>query len=125
MFFAKAEYETVNMDFDCYETDEDMYACIINLEAKAYIYGEMRYFSGSFCVRPDDMDSMVEVIKNTPDKHADVILKTKRGVLKDFKFDLKSVAAVLGDERFAKMELAGWGMKSKPFCEFEPECKKY
>lgn len=124
MFFAKAQYETVKLPYVCCMSNEDMYACTINLEAKGYVCGEMRYFFSSFIVGESNMRDIVTALKNAENKQADVILKIKKGNLKDFKFDLKSIAKELGDERFEKLELCGWGINSKPLCELDSQYKK-
>lgn len=124
MFFAKAQYETVKLPYVCYMSNEDMYACVINLEAKGYVCGEMRYFFACFSVGEGNMKDIVTALKSAQNKQADVILKTRKGNLKDFKFDLKSIATELGDERFEEMELCGWGINSKPLCELDSQYKK-
>ena len=44
-----------------------------------------------------------------------VILKIKKGKLKDFKIDLGSLAEVCNNEKFKSLELIGWGLNDKSF----------
>ena len=61
------------------------------------------------------IDEIVNSLKNNPDKTIKVILKIKKGKLKDFKIDLGSLAEVCNNEKFKSLELIGWGLNDKSF----------
>ncbi len=124
MFFSKAQYERVTLPYYCYISNEDIYSSSFNIEAKGYVYGELRYFVSCFSVSESDHKEMLLALKNAGNKQVDVILKAKKGVLRDFKLDIKSLADGLCDERFLKMELSGWSMNFKPLSECDPQYKK-
>lgn len=60
---------------------------------------------------------MVELIKNSADKTVKVIIKVKKGLPKNFKLDINSLAEVYNDERFKFLSLLGWGFNDKSYEE--------
>ena len=64
-----------------------------------------------------DFEQMIELLKNSKDKTVKVIIKLKKGVPKDFKIDVNSLAEVYCDERFTALSLLGWGFNDKSYKE--------
>lgn len=119
-FFSKPEYKEFNLLFEYVDYPDDYEAGSISIESCVYIEGERKYCCASFVISQkdiDEMDDMIELIKNPHEKTVKVKLKFKDGKCKDFRFDLNSLAVAYNDERFRRMELTGWSLKDKPFKE--------
>lgn len=67
--------------------------------------------------RNGDYEQMVELLKNPTNKTVKVTIKAKKGVPKNFKLDINSLAEVYNDERFKLLALLGWGFNDKSYDE--------
>lgn len=67
--------------------------------------------------RNGDYEQMVELLKNPTNKTVKVTIKAKKGVPKNFKLDINSLAEVYNDERFKLLALLGWGFNDKRYDE--------
>jgi len=130
MLFSKTEYKEIFLPFKyereepkiselqggkySYEKDE-IYRGSIGIEAYGNIFGENKYCYSLYSADEKIIDEIVNSLKNNPDKTIKVILKIKKGKLKDFKIDLGSLAEVCNNEKFKSLELIGWGLNDKSF----------
>lgn len=130
MLFSKTEYKEIFLPFK-YEREEpkiselqggkysyakdEIYRGSIGIEAYGNIFGENKYCYSLYSADEKIIDEIVNSLKNNPDKTIKVILKIKKGKLKDFKIDLGSLAEVCNNEKFKSLELIGWGLNDKNF----------
>ena len=130
MLFLKAEYKEIILPFKyereeiriselqggkySYEKDE-IYRGSIGIEAYGNIFGESKYCYSLYSADEKIIDEIVDLLKNNPDKTVKVILKIKKGKLKDFKINLDSLAEVYNNEKFKSLELLGWGLNDRSF----------
>lgn len=130
MLFSKTEYKEIFLPFK-YEREEpkiselqggkysyakdEIYRGSIGIEAYGSIFGENKYCYSLYSADEKIIDEIVNSLKNNPDKTIKVILKIKKGKLKDFKIDLGSLAEVCNNEKFKSLELIGWGLNDKCF----------
>ena len=130
MLFSKTEYKEIFLPFK-YESEEpkiselqggkysyakdEIYRGSIGIEAYGNIFGENKYCYSLYSADEKIIDEIVNSLKNNPDKTIKVILKIKKGKLKDFKIDLGSLAEVCNNEKFKSLELIGWGLNDKSF----------
>lgn len=130
MLFSKTEYKEIFLPFK-YEREEpkiselqggkysyakdEIYRGSIGIEAYGNIFGENKYCYSLYSADEKIIDEIVNSLKNNPDKTIKVILKMKKGKLKDFKIDLGSLAEVCNNEKFKSLELIGWGLNDKSF----------
>ena len=130
MLFSKTEYKEIFLPFK-YEREEpkiselqggkysyakdEIYRGSIGIEAYGNMFGENRYCYSLYSADEKIIDEIVNSLKNNPDKTIKVILKIKKGKLKDFKIDLGSLAEVCNNEKFKSLELIGWGLNDKSF----------
>lgn len=130
MLFSKTEYKEIFLPFK-YEREEpkiselqggkysyakdEIYRGSIGIEAYGNIFGENKYCYSLYSADENIIDEIVNSLKNNPDKTIKVILKIKKGELKDFKIDLGSLAEVCNNEKFKSLELIGWGLNDKSF----------
>ena len=115
MFFTKPEYVEIRLPFRFIEVPADSECGIINIEAYGSVCGKNKYcysfyeLKNSKMYRNGDFEHMVEMLKNSADKTVKVIIKVKKGLPKDFKLDINSLAEVYNDDRFKSLSLLGWG----------------
>lgn len=130
MLFSKTEYKEIFLPFK-YEREEpkiselqggkysyakdEIYRGSIGIEAYGNIFGENKYCYSLYSADEKIIDEIVNSLKNNPDKTIKVILRIKKGKLKDFKIDLGSLAEVCNNEKFKSLELIGWGLNDKSF----------
>lgn len=130
MLFSKTEYKEILLPFK-YEREEpkiselqggkysyakdEIYRGSIGIEAYGNIFGENKYCYSLYSADEKIIDEIVNSLKNNLDKTIKVILKIKKGKLKDFKIDLDSLAEVCNNEKFKSLELIGWGLNDKSF----------
>lgn len=130
MLFSKTEYKEIFLPFK-YEREEpkiselqggkysyaknEIYRGSIGIETYGNIFGENKYCYSLYSADEKIIDEIVNSLKNNPDKTIKVILKIKKGKLKDFKIDLGSLAEVCNNEKFKSLELIGWGLNDKSF----------
>ena len=130
MLFSKTEYKEIFLPFK-YEREEpkiselqggkysyakdEIYRGSIGIEAYGNIFGENKYCYSLYSADEKIIDEIVDLLKNNPDKTVKVILKIKKGKLKDFKIDLDSLAGVYNNQKFKLLELLGWGLNDKSF----------
>lgn len=130
MLFSKTEYKEILLPFK-YEREEpqiselqggkysyakdEIYRGSIGIEAYGNIFGENKYCYSLYSADEKIIDEIVDLLKNNPDKTVKVILKIKKGKLKDFKIDLDSLSEVCNNEKFKSLELIGWGLNDKSF----------
>lgn len=127
MFFTKPTYVEMQLPFRFIEIPADSECGIINIEAYGSICGKNKYcyayyeLKGSKMYRNGDFEHMVEMLKNSVDKTVKVIIKViikvKKGLPKNFKIDVNSLAEVYNDERFKSLSLLGWGLNDKSYKE--------
>lgn len=130
MLFSKTEYKEILLPFK-YEREEpkiselqggkysyakdEIYRGSIGIEAYGNIFGENKYCYSLYSAEENIIDEIADLLKNNPDKTVKVILKIKKGKLKDFKIDLDSLAEVYNNQKFKSLELMGWGLNDKSF----------
>lgn len=122
MLFEKTVYKYQEMrfildEFSDYEPDDEK--CLIDIEAYGNIDGEMKYCYSSFSLKKQEMyengdfESMLNLLRTPENKTVLVKLKYKKGIVKDFRLMLDSLAKAYNDERFLQLELTGWGLNDK------------
>lgn len=122
LFFEKPVYKYQEMhfildEFTNYEPDNEK--CLIDIEAYGNIEGEMKYCYSSFALKKQEMyengdfESMLDLLRSSEDKTVLVKMKYKKGIVKDFRLMLDSLAKAYNDERFLQLELTGWGINDK------------
>lgn len=122
MLFEKPVYKYQEMrfildEFSDYEPDDEK--CLIDIEAYGNIDGEMKYCYSSFSLKKQEMyengdfESMLNLLRTPENKTVLVKLKYKKGIVKDFRLMLDSLAKACNDERFLQLELTGWGLNDK------------
>lgn len=119
MLFAKPEYEEINLPFIFVDDPADSEAGGISIEAYGHIHGEKKYCFASYELKNSkmydngDYEQMINLLKNSSDKTVKITLKMKKGIPKDFKIDVNSLAQAYNDERFNSL----WGLNDKSFKE--------
>ena len=120
--FEKPVYKYQEMhfildDFSDHESDDER--CFIDIEAYGYIDGEMKYCYSSFSLKKQEMydngdfENLLHLLRIPGNKTVLVQLKYKKGILKDFRLMLESLAKAYNDDRFLQLELIGWGINDK------------
>lgn len=117
MFGAKVEYKEMTLPFIYDDNPEDLYAGMISIEASGVILGERKFCYASYVADLNYIDELAGLLRNGLGKTVKVIFKMKKGKVKDFKIDLDSLAEAFNDERFKKLEAAGWGLNDKSYKE--------
>lgn len=117
MFFSKAEYKELELPFVCDINPDDLYAGLVSIEAYGDVFGEIKYCYASYFVDVKDIDEITALLADTFNKKVKVIFKIKKGEVKDFKFDLKSLAHAYNDDRLINIELVCWGLNDKSIRE--------
>lgn len=118
MFFTKPEFKEIKLSFVYDNNPDDLYAGMVSIEAYGNISGEKKYCYASYLVNTEFIDEISALLNDSYDKTVKVILKIKKGKVKDFKIDLDSLARSYNDERFRSLELVGWGLNDKSFRDF-------
>ena len=120
--FEKPVYKYQEMHFildDFSECEPDNERSLIDIEAYGEIDGKMKYCYSSFSLKKQEMyengdfESLLNLLRLPHNKTLLVELKYKKGVVKDFRLVLESLAKAYGDERFLQLELLGWGINDK------------
>lgn len=120
--FEKPVYKYQEMHFilDEFSNDElDKERCLIDIEAYGKIDGEMKYCYSSFSLKKQEMydngdfESLLHLLRTPENKTVLVKLKYKKGIVKDFKLMIESLAKAYNDERFLQLELLAWGLNTK------------
>ena len=123
MFFTKPTYEEIRLPFRFIDAPADLKLGWINIEAYGNVFGKNKYCYAWYELKSAEMydngdfEQMVELLKNSTGKTVKVIIKLKKGVPKDFKIDVNSLAEVYCDERFKALSLLGWGFNDKSYKE--------
>ena len=123
MCFTKAVYEQIRLPFRFVEVPEDQELCQISIEAYGNILGKNKYcyawydLKKSNMRRNGDYEQMIDLLKNSAGKMVKVVIKIKKGIPKDFKLDIDSLAEAYTDERFKSLSLLGWGFNDKSYKE--------
>lgn len=123
MFFTKPTYEEINLPFRLIDVPDDLEAGLINIEAYGNVFGKNKYCYAFYELKSakmydnGDFEQMIELLKNSIGKTVKVIIKLKKGVPKDFKIDINSLAEVYCDERFKSLSLLGWGFNDQSYKE--------
>lgn len=118
LFFTKPEFKEIKLSFVYDNNPDDLYAGMVSIEAYGNISGEKKYCYASYLVNTEFIDEISALLNDSYDKTVKVILKIKKGKVKDFKIDLDSLARSYNDERFRSLELVGWGLNDKSFRDF-------
>lgn len=118
--FSKTEYKDVTMPFKYVESKEDIEGGCISIVAFGNVLGQMKYCYASYCLKEKamynngDYEQIINLLKNNNNnKEVKVKIIIKNDKAKDFKIDLASLADIYNDERFNKLDLAGWGFHDK------------
>lgn len=120
--FEKPVYKYQEMHFildDFLNHEPDDERCLIDIEAYGYIDGEMKYCYSSFSLKKQEMydngdfESLLNLLRIPGNKTVLVELKYKKGIVKDFRLILESLAKAYNDERFLQLELTEWGINDK------------
>lgn len=105
------------LPFKYLDSEEDRDALMITIIISDKILGKDKVCTVCYSIRMADVDSFEELIniirEKSKDKKVKVHFKVKKEDIKSFKIDLNSLASVLGDERFKRLELLGVGVKDK------------
>lgn len=123
MFFAKPTYVEMMLPFRLVENPEDSEAGCVGVEAYGNILGKNKFcyscyeLEDSRMYRNGDFGNIIELLKNSADKTVKITVKVKKGVPKDFKLDINSLAEAYDDERFKSLSLLGWGFNDKSYKE--------
>lgn len=123
MFFTKPTYEEIKLPFRLIDVPDDLEAGLINIEAYGNVFGKNKYCYAFYELKSakmydnGDFKQMIELLKNSTGKTVKVIIKLKKGVPKDFKIDINSLAEVYCDERFKSLSLLGWGFNDQSYKE--------
>ena len=123
MLFAKPDYEEINLPFIFVDDPTDSEAGGISIEAYGQIHREKKYCFASYELKNPkmydngDYAQLINLLKNSAGKTVKITLKIKKGIPKDFKIDVNSLAEAYGDERFNSLSLLTWGFNDKSFKE--------
>ena len=123
MFFTKPTYEEIELPFRYIDDPAGWGAGLIDIEAYGNVFGKNKYCYACYELKSakmydnGDYEQMIELLKTPTDKTVKVIIKLKKGVPKDFKIDINSLAEVYCDERFKSLSLVGWGFNDKSYKE--------
>lgn len=129
MFFAKPTYEEISLPFRFIDIPEDSEAGAISIEAYGNIFGKNKYCFSWYDLKDSkmyhngDFEQMIELLKNSAGKTVKVIIKIKKGVPKNFKLDINSLAEAYNDERLKSLDLLGWGFNDKSYEELTKKKK--
>ena len=127
MFFAKPTYEEIKLPFRFIDVPSDSDAGLINIEAYGNVFGKNKYCYACYELKNakmydnGDFEQMIELLKDSADKTVRVTIKLKKGVPKDFKIDVNSLAEVYCDERFKALSLSCWGFNNKSYKELSSQ----
>ena len=119
MFFTKPTYEEISLPFRLVNVPTDLELGFINIEAYGNVFGKTKYcyawykLNNAKMYDNGDFEQIIELLKSSTDKTVKVIIKLKKGVPKDFKIDVNSLAEVYNDDRFKSLSLLGWGFNDK------------
>ena len=119
--FSKYEYKKIELPFYYIREKEDIEAGGFSIEAYGEINGQTQYFYASFilsdCRMYDngDYNEMINILESAKNNSVELELKIKKGEIKGFTIDAKSLAHSLEDSRFEKIEaiLWNWGKESR------------
>ncbi len=123
MFFTKPMYEEIRLPFRFVDDPTDLELGFINIEAYGNIFGKNKYCYAWYKLKNakmydnGDFEQIIEMLKKSTDKTVKVIIKLKKGVPKDFKIDVNSLAEEYNDDRFNSLSLLGWGFNDKSYKE--------
>lgn len=123
MCFTKPTYEEIRLPFRFIDVPADRGSGAINIEAYGNVFGKYKYCYAWYELKSakmydnGDFEQMIELLKTSADKTVKVMIKLKKGVPKDFKIDINSLAEVYCDERFKALSLLGWGFNDKSYNE--------
>lgn len=123
MLFAKPEYKEIELPFVFVDDPSDSEAGGISIEAYGHIFGQKKYCLASYELKNPkmydngDYAQMIDLLKNSADKTVKITIKIKKGIPKDFKIDVNSLAQAYNDERFNSLSLLSWGFNDKSFKE--------
>lgn len=121
--FSKKTFKVLSLPVKCYIEKEDKDSEFLSFEAYGDIFGEYKYCSASFGYKDtsiyddDTYYQMIEDLTSNNNACTDVTFKYKNDELKDFEFDINSLADAFHEERLRKIELLSWGMSDKSHIE--------
>ena len=117
--FDKVQYIEVELPFRLDNDAADIENDGISIEAYGIIDGVEKYFYISFMLKDvsmyakGDYEEMRNLLKETEGKNIILKLKYKKGKIKNFKLDIKSLAKTMYDKRFECIEILCWGVGDK------------
>ena len=123
MLFSKPEYKEIELPFIFVDDPADSEAGGISIEAYGHIFGQKKYCLASYELKNSkmyengDYEQMICLLKNSADKTVKITIKIQKGIPKDFKIDVNSLAQAYNDERFNSLSLLSWGFNDKSFNE--------
>ena len=121
MLFSKPEYTEFLLPFRFVHDPVDEDCGGISIEVYGPVCGKMKYCFASYRLKDPrmydngDYAALLALLQNTEQKTVTVAIKMKKGVPKDFKIDLDSLANAYDDRRFHALELLCWGFNEEPF----------
>ncbi|MDE7464197.1 MAG: hypothetical protein K2M48_04115 [Clostridiales bacterium] len=123
MFFTKPTYEEITLPFRFIDVPKDLEFGWLNIEAYGNVLGKNKYCYAWYelndrkLYQNGDFAELIELLKNSAGKTVKVMIKVKKGVPKNFKIDINSLAEAYNDERFKALTLLGWGFNDKSYDE--------
>lgn len=107
--FSKYEYKKIELPFYYIREKEDIEAGGFSIEAYGEINGQTQYFYASFILfrlqnvwTMADYNEMINILESAKNNSVELELKIKKGEIKGFTIDAKSLAHSLEDSRFGK-----------------------
>lgn len=119
--FSKYECKKMKLPFYYISDKEDIDAGGFSIEAYGEIDGQIQYFYASFilsdCRMYDngDYNEMIKELDSIGENIIEIEVKIKKGKIKGFIIDEKSIAYSLKDKKFEKIEniCQSWGIESR------------
>ena len=119
MLFSKPTYMEITLPFRYVYDPLDLECGGITIEAYGTVFDKTKYCLASYRLKDPrmydngDYAQMVALLQNSDQKTVTVRIQLKKGIPKDFRMDLDSLAKSCGDERFKDLELLCWGYNDK------------
>lgn len=120
MFFSKSEIKQLELPFQYTYDEADFESGCVTIKVQGEVLGQQKFCYSSYCLTDGALyqnkgfEEIIELLKNPAKLSVKVNFKIKKGLVKDYKIDIPSLVETFNDERFSKLELAGWGMFDEP-----------
>lgn len=115
---SKFDHELM-LPFVLDQTEEDNEAGTISINAYGDVFGEPKSCYATYGLKKAEMydngdyEAIVKLLKDNGNKSVRVLFQMKNGKAKDFRIDLDSLASLYQDDRFAHLDLLGWGLNDR------------